>query len=137
MIVFVFVFVLCNSFCINLDYEWNSLLKKILFIFFLKHIKIDWFFYCQKPFFFVTTKQIWSFTNWKTIFFLVLKNRSNTFSNQKTLFYVINTDMNFYLQKPFFLNTTKQFWHFYKSKPIFLPIKTDLILFKRRDFIDK
>ena len=133
----VFVFVLCNSFCINLDYEWNSLLKKILFIFF-KTYKNRLIFLLSKTFFFCYYKTdliIYKLKN--HFFFLVLKNRSNTFSNQKTLFYVINTDMNFYLQKPFFLNTTKQFWHFYKSKSIFLPIKTDLILFKRRDFIDK
>ena len=116
----------------------ETLFLKKSFSFFFKTYKNRLIFLLSKTFFFLLLQNRSDHLQIeKPFFFLVLKNRSNTFSNQKTLFYVINTDMNFYLQKPFFLNTTKQFWHFYKSKPIFLPIKTDLILFKRRDFIDK
>ena len=49
----VFAFVLFNSCCINLNYEWNSLLKKIFFIFFLTYKKNIFDFSAIKNQFFV------------------------------------------------------------------------------------
>ena len=79
------VFVLFNSCCINLSYDWNSLLKQS-FPYFLKHIKNRYdFSVIKKPFFFIITKQIWSFTNQKN-FFLVLKYKSDIFQIKRFYF---------------------------------------------------
>ena len=88
-----FVFVLIHD-CINSYYEWNSFLKKIIFILFfnnknrsvfsvIKNLFIFIFFYhhntnlnfyLQKPLFSPhTTKQIWYFDKSKSFFFYQLK----------------------------------------------------------------
>ena len=113
------VFVLFNSCCINLNYKWNSLLKKIFFIL-LKHIK-----------------NRFEFSIIKNHFLVLKKKKIWYFSNQKTLFPVINTDMNFYLQKPLFstyykidlvfwqikinfFHQPKQIWFFSKGETSFI-----------------
>ena len=116
--------------CINSYYEWNSLLKKIKISFILlKHIKKD-FSIVKKPFFFIIKTDLifllsknhlfyyhkidLIFYKPKKIIFLVLKKLIWYLSNRKTLFYVINTNLNFYLQKPLFSSYYKTdlvFWH--------------------------
>ena len=112
MIVFVFVFVLFNSCCINLNYEWNSLLKKYFSFFY--NIKTDLIFLLSKNHLFYYHKIDLIFYKPKKIIFLVLKKLIWYLSNRKTLFYVINTNLNFYLQKPIFSSYYKTdlvFWH--------------------------
>ena len=132
----VFVFGLFNSCCINLNYEWNSLLKKIFFILLQHKNRFD-FSIIKKTIFLIIIKQIWSFINQKTIFLSSWK-QIWYFSNKKTLFYVINTDLNFYLWKPLFSTYHKTdlvFWqikiHFFTNQ------KRSEFLNKRRDFIHK
>ena len=138
MIVFVFVFF--NSCCMNLNYDWNSLLKKS-FSFFFNIYKPDLIFLLLKKIFFIISKQIWSFINPKTFFFfLVLKKQIWYFSNQKTLFYVIKTYLNFYLQKPLFSIYCKTNMVFWQIKINFFTNqnRSDFFFFnKRRDFIHR
>ena len=90
MIVFVFVFVFFNSCWINLDYEWNSLLKKIFFIFFKTYKNKFDFSIVKNHFFFIITIQIWIFTKttfstyykidlvfWQIFFFFFLSIKTN------------------------------------------------------------
>ena len=51
-------------------------------------------------------------------FFKTYKNRFDFSVIKDHLFYHHKTDLNFYFQKPHFLNTTKQIWYFDKSKSI-------------------
>ena len=90
--------------------------------------------------FFLTYKKNRSdFSTTKKSFFLkkILQNIFEFLSLKTIFFYHHKTYLNFYYQKPLFLHITKQIRYFDKSKSIFLPIKIDLIIFKRRDFIHK
>ena len=62
------VFVLFNSCCINLSYDWNSLLKQS-FPYFLKHIK-----------------NRYDFSVIKKSFFLLSQNKSDLLQTKKTFF---------------------------------------------------
>ena len=92
---FVFVFVFFNSCWINLDYEWNSLLKKIVFIFF-KTYKNKFDFSIVKNHFFLSSQYRSRFlpskTNfstyykidlvfWQIIFFFINQNKFEFFLN--------------------------------------------------------
>ena len=102
MIVFVFVFVFFNSCWINLDYEWNSLLKKIFFIFFKTYKNKFDFSIVKNHFFFIITIQIWIFT--KTTFSTYYK--IDLVFWQIIFFFFINQN-----KFEFFLNIRRDFIH--------------------------
>ena len=113
-------------------------LKNVFLIFPYKYKnKSDFFFSIYKFDFFCYHKTDLIFLSPKNQFFLVLKNRfDNFFLNQKTLIYLINTNLNFALQKLFFLHI-KNRSHFSKPKSIF--ITTQIWIFNKESdaFINK
>ena len=78
----VFVFILFNSCCINLNYEWNSLLKKIFFIL-LQHRNIFDFFVIKEHFYYHKTNLIFYKPKKKKKHFLVLKKTDLIFYKSK------------------------------------------------------
>ena len=104
----VFVFGLFNSCSMNLNYEWNSLLKKSFFHSFKTCKKQIWFFCYQKPFVLFNSCCINLNYKWnslfKKIFFILLKhikNRSD-FSVIKNHFLVLKKiDLIFFKSKDF------------------------------------
>ena len=90
--------------CINLNYEWNSLLKKKKKIFFilLKHIKNRSDFSVIKNHFFYQSKQVWIF---------VIKNNFFKYYKIDLVFWQIK--INFFYQ-------SKQIWFFSKEETSFI-----------------
>ena len=132
MIVLVFVFVFFNSCCINLNYEWNSLLKKS-FSFFKTYrknrfdfsiVKNTFFYYNKtnliflllkkKPFFFSSLeKHIWYFLNQKTSW-LYDKHRSGFLSPKATFFYILQNKFGILTnQNQFFFTNQNRFDFFF------------------------
>ena len=60
------------------------------------------------------------------------------FFKSKDFIYVIDTDLNFLSPETTFLHIPQNIFGILTNQnPFFLPIKTDLIFFKRRDFTHK
>ena len=95
MIVFVFVFVFFNSCWINLDYEWNSLLKKIFFIFF-KTYKNKFDFSIVKNHFFLSSQYRSGFLPSKTTFSTYYKIDLVFWQIIFFFFLSIKTNLNFF-----------------------------------------
>ena len=101
--VFVFVFVFFNSCWINLDYEWNSLLKKIFFIFFKTYKNKFDFSIVKNHFFFYHHNTDLDF--YQNHFFYILQNRFGILTNLFFFFFINQNKFEF------FLNIKRDFIH--------------------------